>query len=264
MPPNPRFVVGITLTLTLALASAASAEHAWSNYHWARTTATFELQVVDSVTSDWDAELSNSLSAWSTSTELDVTATSVDDSKRTRRRCKSVNGQMRVCNDSYGLNGWLGLASINIDSNGHIVRGVAKMNDSYASYWAIPGEKNHVMCQEIGHVLGLGHTSEDGSSQSSCMDYSRDINSQWPNAHDYQQLALIYGHLDSYSSYDTDSGGDGGGCNAPPGKGCNKNKAGEIPPMGLRVYQGPGFEIWVARGEGNSTWIHHVTLVPSD
>ena len=54
------------------------------------------------------------------------------------------------------------------------------MNDFYQSYWAIPGEKNHVICQEIGHVLGLGHTSEDGTSQGTYMDYSTDINSQWP------------------------------------------------------------------------------------
>ena len=39
----------------------------------------------------------------------------------------------------------------------------------------------------------------------------------------------IYGHTDSYDSYDTrDSGGGGsdGGCNAPPGKGCNKSDVG--------------------------------------
>ena len=33
------------------------------------------------------------------------------------------------------------------------------------------------MCQEIGHVFGLGHTSGDDSSQSTCMDYSRDSSS---------------------------------------------------------------------------------------
>jgi hypothetical protein len=176
-----------------------------------------------------------------------------------------VQGQMRVCNAAYGYNGWLGLATIGLDPNGHIDRGTAKMNDSYSWYWTFE-EKNHVMCQEIGHVFGLGHTSEDGSSQQSCMDYSTDPLSQWPNQHDYDQLTAIYGHTDSYNSYDdgSGSGGDsGGGCTAPPGKGCNKNGA-DVPPMGVRVVRGPHHEIWVApRGDGG-LWIHHIRLAPKE
>lgn len=30
------------------------------------------------------------------------------------------------------------------------------MNDFYQSYWAIPGEKNHVICQEIGQFWAWG------------------------------------------------------------------------------------------------------------
>ena len=78
------------------------------------------------------------------------------------------------------------------------------MNDSYDWYFAAnPDEVNHVTCQEIGHVYGLGHTSTDGSSQGTCMDYSTSTNSQWPNGHDYEQLDTIYGHTDSYDTYDT-------------------------------------------------------------
>jgi hypothetical protein len=98
--------------------------------------------------------------------------TSSNNSTKIRKRCNATSGKIRVCNAAYGNNGWLGLASINVDSSGHITKGTAKMNDSYASYWEVPNEKSHVMCQEVGHLFGLGHTSEDGLSQMTCKDYS--------------------------------------------------------------------------------------------
>lgn len=240
--------------LAAAVASFGSyASHSWNNYHWARTTSSFNLQVIDSTTPDWGPEFDASMSQWSASTKLNLVVTSADDSARTRKRCQSVTGQMRVCNAAYGNNGWLGLASINLDSSGHIVRGTAKMNDSYASYWsADPNEAYHVMCQEIGHVLGLGHTSEDGSSQQTCMDYSSDPRSTDPNAHDYAMLESIYSHLDSYNSYST---------TAASISGAEHSMAGEIP-MGVRVQHGPFFEIWAAPDGHGGAWIHHLTLAP--
>lgn len=265
--------IGSIFIMSMVVMSA-SADHTWGSYHWARMDNPFTLLVVDSVTPDWDVELDTALFEWSATEVLDLAITDVNDSKKARRRCRMINGQIRVCNDSYGFNGWLGMATIGIDSNGHIDRGTAKVNDSYSSYWDIPGEKNHVMCQEIGHLFGLGHTSTNGTSQGTCMDYSSDPSSQWPNQHDYDLLLEMYAVTDSYNSYDDGAvdggdGGGGGGCNAPPGKGCNKKGAGpgavaDIPPMGIRVNQSRNAEVWVAPRSDGGLWIHHIRLVPEN
>lgn len=255
----------VSVFVVVASVTTAHASHSWNNYHWARTSNPLPLQVIDSVTGDWDANFVEAMDKWSISEVIDMAVVAADDSKNVRKRCQPSKGQMRTCNAAYGFTGWLGLATIGLDVNGHIDQGAVKINDSYSTYWTNEGEKNHVMCQEIGHVLGLDHTSEDGSSQQTCMDYSNDINSQWPNQHDYDELALIYAHLDSYDSFTSGGSGSGGGngCNAPPGKGCNKNNA-TVPPMGVRVVSGANFEIWVAARADGGLWIHHVRLVPQN
>ncbi len=257
------------------MAVPTQASHSWSIYHWATTELPLPLIVVESVTSNWQDQFDDSIFDWNGgSAVLAMTVSQGGESSKDRKRCKSVSGKMRVCNASYGRSGWLGLASINLDSNSHITRGVAKLNDSYSSYWnANFNERYSVMCQEIGHVFGLDHTSTNGSDQNTCMDYSDDTSPDKPNPHDFEQLLAIYDHLnDGYSTIDdgSDGGdsGDGGGCNAPPGKGCNKNNgrdnAGEVPPMGIRVHGNSRSEVWVASDNRGGYWVHYLILAPQD
>jgi hypothetical protein len=249
-----RLVRGGLLAAAIAATSfTAFASHTWNNYHWARTTSEFTLQVIDSTVPSWDDELNLTLQQWSQSTKLNLTVTSYDDSSRTRKLCRAVVGQIRVCNASYGNNGWLGLASINLDSQGHISQGTAKMNDSYSSSFASQDERRHVMCQEVGHLFGLGHTSEDGTTQNTCMDYSQSPTSTAPNQHDYDQLVSQYSHLDSYNSYTIGA--------AAAVSGAANSMAGENP-MGVRVRKGVFDEMWVAPDGKGGIWVHHVTLAP--
>jgi hypothetical protein len=124
-----------------------------------------------------------------------------------------------VCNWKYGNNGWLGLAQIWI-SGGHITQGVSKNNDTYfdTSTYDTPAWRQFVTCQEIGHTFGLGHQDEDfyNANLGSCMDYTvNPILNQHPDDHDYDQLALIYNHLELGNDDD-----GGGNCN-PRSPKCN-------------------------------------------
>ena len=249
-------VLGVAAATTAIL--SANASHSWGNYHWARKANPFTLQTLNSTVSNsnanWPGLLALSAADWSASSKLNLSVVAYANSSNERKRCTAVSGKIRVCNASYGNNGWLGLASINI-SGDHITQGTAKMNDSYASTWTSdPNEARHVMCQEVGHLFGLGHTSEDGSSQSTCMDYSRSPNSTKPNAHDFAQLDSIYAHLDSSTTVASASAA----ASASPSQ---QAMAGQNP-MGVRVHQGVFHEVWAAPDGRGGTWIHHVYLAP--
>jgi hypothetical protein len=187
----------LTLSLLASFAVTGFASHSWGNYHWARTSNPFTIKVVDSNTTDWQSMYLGAISDWSKSTVLDLAREQGDESSRARKRCVMIAGKIHSCNATYGYNGWLGLASINV-SGGHITQATSKMNDSYFNSGSYDDTaRSHVMCQEIGHGFGLGHQDESGKDLNTCMDYANALDNPSPNAHDYAQLETIYGHLDS-------------------------------------------------------------------
>ena len=200
-----RLALVVSVGLAIAgTATTAQANHAWGNYHWARATPQFTLKLGNNLTSsDWRGHLTRTSSDWNSGRSPVLTAVVAGSSNK---RCSMVTGTAQVCNGTYGNNGWLGLASINITGGVHITQGSAKMNDTYfnTAFYNNPNERLHVMCQEVAHTFGLGHQSEDGSSQNSCMDYFSNTGanagstvSTTPNAHDFDMLKSIYSHLDS-------------------------------------------------------------------
>jgi len=200
-----RLAIGISVGLACAsLTQVALANHAWGNYHWARTANPFTLKLGNNLTSaDWSGHLAQASSDWNSGNSPLITAIVAGTS--TSKRCTMVAGTTQVCNSKYGSNGWLGLASINVNGD-HITQGTAKMNDTYfnTATYNNPNERQHVMCQEVAHTFGLDHQSTDGSSQNSCMDYFSNTGanagstlSTKPNSHDFQELNTIYSHLDS-------------------------------------------------------------------
>lgn len=199
------------LAAVLFAATPLFAGHAWGTNHWSRSCGTCPATITihDSLGSlfssstDFHDHLSKAVfgdpsnifmterRGWNDSAALTLTIVPAAWDIVTRNNCPAVTGAVRVCNFPYGSNGWAGLAQINA-TNGHINWATAKMNDTYLTNQVAPWRR-HVMCQEVGHDFGLGHTSENGTSQNTCMDYYRnsffaDWMSTAPNQHDFDQI----------------------------------------------------------------------------
>ena len=190
------------LLISLAFAAFPApiyATHSWGPYHWARTSNPFTLQLGDNVSTAWDQYLGGASTDWTFSSVLDtnvVTGGTTSDPKK----CRPTSGRAEVCSANYG-GAWLGLAQIWI-SGSHIYQATAKMNDFYfnKAKYNTPPWRRLVMCQEIGHTFGLDHqdTNFSNANLGTCMDYTNDPDgppsNEHPNAHDYEQLQLIYAH----------------------------------------------------------------------
>lgn len=202
-------VCGLAALATALIAAPAIANHSWNNYHWANASGPVSLTVNVSVTSQWSASVNKAVADWKGSAVLDLTQ---QTSSANRKKCSPIAGQILVCNEAYGQRGWLGIASITLDTNGHIKTGTTKLNDSYfnLAQYNTAAWRALVACQEIGHDFGLGHQDEGFAAPNlgTCMDYTNDPDgggaygpaNTSPNSHDFAQLADIYNHTDSYDS----------------------------------------------------------------
>ena len=204
-----RYSVGIAVVslAVVSLSAVAYASHSWGGYHWARASNPFTLKLGDNVSTTWDAYLNSASSDWSASSVLDTAVVA----GQSRKNCRATLGRVEVCNSKYGNNGWLGIAQI-WASGTHIVQGTAKLNDTYFNtpkYNTAPW-KNMVVCQEIAHTFGLDHQDENftNANLGTCMDYTNDpdgsifgqLSNEHPNQHDFEELGIIYSHLDSTST----------------------------------------------------------------
>ena len=200
MPTSLRRLASVSvLALVLVLPASATATNSWGGYHWARTSNPFNLKLGDNVSSTWDSYLGTTSTDWSASSVLDTTIVSGGTRPK---NCRPTTGRVEVCNASYGNTGWLGVASISITGGTHITQGTVKVNDTYfnTAQYNTPAWRNLVMCQEVGHTLGLDHqdTNFTNPNLGTCMDYTNNPSTnQHPNQHDYDELVIIYTHLDS-------------------------------------------------------------------
>src|SRR5262245_28827952 len=155
------------LALTIWISpSLVEANHAWGNYHWARTRNPVTLLVGDNVTSEWDSQLLLAASDWDNGAVAfhrnDVINPIVTNGASISSTCRPTLGRIEVCNAPYGENGWLGLARIWANSDSHITQATTQLNDTYfvRPEYNSPSMRQFVVCQEVGHTFGLDHQDE--------------------------------------------------------------------------------------------------------
>jgi hypothetical protein len=201
-PFSRPLLVALMITTT-----PASATHAWDSLHWARFT-TLNIRLADNVSLAWDPYLAGASADWTKAAPIDTT---VIQGTRNPYYCSPTYGRVEVCSYRYGYTGWLGIAQV-WTSYGHIVQARVGLNDTYMStpQYNTPAWHRIVVCQEVGHTFGLDHQDEDKTNLNlgTCMDYTRDpsgtlgtngtLSNEHPNAHDYDELRIIYNHNDGW------------------------------------------------------------------
>ena len=219
-------VISVALLMSLA-AGVVFATNSWSKYHWDISTdesIADPLDYGDNLTTPaWTSSLGGASSDWNASVLKNEILPNGSNAE-----CDPVLGGVEVCNDEYGDNGWLGIAQIwvYVGRDGHIAQGLVKVNDTYfnTSTYNKPEWRQYVMCQEIGHTIGLSHQDEnfDNPNLGTCMDYTSDpdgtisgqLDNQHPDPHDLDVLTEKYGHLNGIE----DDGKGGGNDNGKKGK----------------------------------------------
>ncbi len=220
-------VTGLVLLL-VGFAAVAYAGNSWSGYHWDISTADSTadpLDLGDNLnTFEWGQSLNGASSDWNVLNGIDSVLNNEVVPGTSNANCDPTSGLVEVCNGDYGDNGWLGIAQVWVKRgrSGHILQGVVKVNDTYFNtpkYNTQPW-RDFVMCQEVGHTLGLDHqdTNFGNANLGTCMDYtdnpSRDDgngSNLQPNADDYATMENVYAHLNSTDGGSGPGGGNGRG-----------------------------------------------------
>lgn len=230
--------VAVCLMLTALVPLTANASHSWGKNHWDLSTADTEaepLKLGDNLTTlPWTDSLNAASDDWNDSVlKTEVTAGMNSDPMN----CEPTLDRVEACNAEYGDNGWLGIAQIWVyrGRSSHIAQGVVMFNDTYFNFSPYNSQpwRDFVMCQEVGHTLGLDHQDENFSNPNlgTCMDYTSDpdgtisdpdqLDNRYPNQHDYDEMMAIYAHLNETDSGGGPGKGGGNGKGKPSGVGAN-------------------------------------------
>ncbi len=181
--------------------AVAFGSHSWGGYHWEGRDSS--VTVADKMGSAIQGvSVPAAVADWQGALPADTLVLQVVSSNKGDISVELKGGSIQ----------WLGLAQVFLDG-GHITKGKVTLNANYVGHPDLgTNEWLHVLCQEIGHVIGLDHTTGN-----SCMNDSSGTLGDYTtsNSHDDAQLADIYSHWeDEAGASGSEEGGSGGNC--PP------------------------------------------------
>lgn len=173
-------VIAFSLTATVAFA-----DHSWNGYHWGSDKLSptvvnktkSSLYNVQAVVQEW-ADMGTPIQPALVS---------------------GKKGNIVIMESSKISS--LGHTDVSVDKNGHITGAKVYLNTALLEAYG-PAAAAQILCHELGHALGLVHTEIDTDT---CMnDTIWPGTATSPNAHDAEQLNLIYGHQDGSSGGESD------------------------------------------------------------
>lgn len=185
----------LTTSALAALPAAAAADHAWyvngRPAHWASTVNPAQIDLGDNLSDpEWDNLRFYPALVWSIG-PLASGQYGLSPYLRVSTRAGGLaSNEVEMSDGFYGQNGWVGEATIYVDSQSHIVDGDIELNLSYA---LSESEKLAAINHEVGHTLGLGHENATVMCPVLC-------GIEYPVSHDYEVLATVNEHVDSYST----------------------------------------------------------------
>jgi predicted Zn-dependent protease len=170
---------GALLVATIGIgAGTAFATHRWDCWAYADYAIYWYNGASGTYHDIFEEEAITDTDSWHNYTDIELTSTS------SANQFDSIN----AFNGNYGFTGWLGLAEITSYSGCTIYQGRARLNQSYLDFGYSRTNKEHVACQEVGHLFGLLHNE---NASDTCMNDTI-LTAPQPNAHDQELVNSIY------------------------------------------------------------------------
>lgn len=154
------------------------------------------LRVLNNLDERWRGTFETAISEWENG-DPDALTLSVEDLDGFDSKCNKVRDAMIVCNGDYGHTPWRGVNELSLEY-GLIVASVARLNDYYLDSES-DVTRQYVMCHELGHGFGLGHSDENSlnADLGDCMDYTvTPENNLHPGTRNFELLEEMYGNVD--------------------------------------------------------------------